>query len=115
MKIRKLNQQFPIVKKVYDEGIKDFERKVQIRLAFRELKELLEWAEEEKKKLIQEYANESGEVPQALQYEVSQKIEALFDTEPEIEAPLRFSKEEVKKADLKGSEIELIYDDFVKE
>jgi len=115
MKIRKLNQQFPVIKKIYDNGIKDFDRKVELRHAFRELKELIEWAEEERKKIVQEYANENGQVPEAFQYEVSQKIEALFDTEDEVEKPLKFNKEEVKKADLKGSEIELIYDDFVKE
>ncbi|MBS3789199.1 hypothetical protein KGY79_13520 [Candidatus Bipolaricaulota bacterium] len=114
MKIKQLKQQLPVVQKVYD-SIENFERKVDLRHAFKELRELDEWAEEERKKIIQEYANENGEIPPAVQYEVGQKIEKLFDTEVEIEKPLTFKKEEIKKANLKGSELAMIYDDYVNE
>jgi len=114
MKLKQLNEQYETVKKVYD-AIEDFQRKVDLRHGFKELKENKEYLTEQHRELLKQYADENGNVPQSLQFEVSGKVEELYDSEIEFKNKLKFKEDDLKKAKLTGSEVALIYDDFVSE
>jgi hypothetical protein len=117
MRLKKLNQQFPAIEKVYNSGVKEFKRKLELRKGFKELKEILQQAGESQQEIVKEYADEKGQVPEGFQNEVNQKIQEIMDTEVEMDHPLKFTEkefEEATKKDLTSSELADIYDEFSK-
>jgi hypothetical protein len=118
MKIKQLNQKYPAIEKVYNSGVKEFKRKLELRKGFKELKEILQQAEESQQEIVKEYADESGKVPEGFQNEVNQEIQQIMDTEVEVDHPLKFTEkefEEAAKKDLTSSELAEIYDEFSKD
>ncbi len=116
MKLKELQEIFPVIQKVYDNGVKDFQRRVDLVPAYKELKGWQDHITEEQQRIQREYGNEQGQIPQGALPEANQKFRKILEGEiPKPKKSLKFTIEEVKEADLSGSELALIYEDFIKE
>lgn len=119
MKLSELQKQFEIVQKIYDNGVKDFKRKWELRPAFKKLKDDVNFIEEEKKRLLTEYGNEKGQIPAGVQQEVNKEFYKVLNTDVDNEFNKypKFTLEEIERADsskeILSSEIALLDDRFI--
>jgi predicted nucleic acid-binding Zn-ribbon protein len=115
MTIKDLNEKYLALKKVYDEGVEDFQRRLALKDAFNELRQKLKDADEELQRLEEKYKNGKGQIPPAAQYEYQKEVKELWNAEIKLKERLTFSEEEFNRASdksLKGSELALIIDEF---
>ncbi|MBS3777308.1 MAG: hypothetical protein KGY70_19095 [Bacteroidales bacterium] len=120
MKLKDLQNQYNIVQKIYDNGITDFQEKWNKRPAFQQLKKDVDYIEEERQRLLKEYANEQGQIPQSLQQTVDAEFRKVLETDVsknEKNYP-KFGEEEIKKASESGkltsTEIATLDDAFIR-
>lgn len=113
MKLRELNEAFPIVKEVFD-SIKEWQRVVDLSRPFKELKEQMEVIEDGRLRIVNTYAEkESGKIPDSLQKIADKEFIELLDSDIELKNPIKFKKEEVEKSGIKPSDYVKIMDSFV--
>ena len=120
MTLKDLQNQYEIVKKIYDNGVKDFQEKWNKRPAFQQLKKDYDYIEEERQRIVKEYGNEQGQVPQALQVKADQEFRKVLETDVsknEKNYP-KFSQQEIKQASESGkltsTEIATLDDAFIR-
>ena len=120
MTLKELQTQYQIVQKIFDNGVKDFQEKWNKRPAFQQLKKDYDYIEEERQRIVKEYGNEQGQVPQALQVKADKEFRKVLETDVsknEKNYP-KFSQEEIKQASenekLTSTEIATLDDAFIR-
>lgn len=112
MKLKELNTIFPIVTKVYD-SIEDFQRKLELSVPYREMKENIEFIEDERQKILKKYSDDKGKMTENNQRMANFEFTDLLNAESKIKKPLKFTEKEVENSKIKGSELSEIVE-FIK-
>lgn len=121
----------PIIFKALN-TIKDWKRKTELRLSFREIKTIYDQYSEDReiliKRLIKEFCDEENEknknedsfkklkadeinrIPPSKISEFNKEIKKMNDADIEIKAPLKFYDDEINHANLLFEEEELLYE-----
>lgn len=117
-----------LILKVLD-TLKDFNRRLELKPAYRELKDVYEEYVKDQTNLvkdsIKEFCDEENKtrdekldpekinrVPMTKIEDYKKKLSDLLETEVEIKKPLRFTEEEIKNSNIVFSEMELL-DEFI--
>lgn len=120
MKLKDLQNQYEIVQKIYDNGVRDFQEKWNMRPAFREMKKDADYIDEEKQRIMKEYGDENGQLPESKRVEAEKQFLKVLETDVsknEKNYP-KFSEEQIKKASESGkltsTEIATLDDAFIR-
>jgi len=96
--------------KVFD-SISDFKRTMELLPAFKEMKDVAEYYEIARQKIVKAHTVEGKEFEPTQQFQ--DEIMKLLDTELTIKRPLKFTESEVETAKIKNSELLNIYEHFM--
>ena len=96
--------------KVFD-SISNFKRTVELIPAFKEIRDVVEYYEIARQKIIKTHTVEGKEF--AVTQPFQDEIMVLLDTEISITNPLKFTQDEVETAKIKNSELLNIYENFM--
>ena len=117
-----------LILKVLD-TLKDFNRRLELKPAYRELKDAYDEYVKEQTKIvtdsIKEYCDEENKtreeklipekitrVPMSKMEDYRKKVEALLETDIKIKKPLKFTQKEIEESKIVFSEMELL-DEFI--
>jgi hypothetical protein len=113
MKLRTIILAFNGVTQVYD-SIQEFQRKWELKDAYKELRDAMEIFEKNKEQTIAELKLDNGAIPNALVPEANLRLNKIAEQDIKLKYNLKFTKKEVEKSNIKGSELTNILD-FIKD
>jgi hypothetical protein len=112
MKLKDVSKAFGAVTAVYD-SIENFQRKLELVPGYKEVKEAVNFHEEQRNKLIMDATDQNGQLPVEKQFALEQKILELNNTKYKFKIPLKFTIKEVEDSKIKGSQLVMVFDDFI--
>lgn len=114
MKLKTIIIAFNGITAVYD-SIEEFNRKWELKDAYKELKEAMEIFEKEKAIVVKDLQlDNSGIIPNALVPEANLRLNKISEQDVKLKHTLKFTKKEVEGSKIKGSELVNI-EEFIKE
>jgi len=113
MKLKTIIIAFNGITQVYD-SIEEFKRKWELLSAYKELREVMDMFEKEKEKKLSDLMNEQKQISPINVPKANARIAEIAEQEIKLKNQLKFTKQEIEKSKIKGSELVNIID-FIKE
>ena len=104
MKLKAIILGFNGITQVYD-SIEEFNRKWELLPAYKELREVMDLFEKAKEDQLSDLFNEQKQILSVNVPEANARIAKIANQEIELKNQLKFTREEVEKSKIKGSEL----------